>query len=139
MFSRNDRLKELFLHEISTLLPTLRDPGLSGILTVTGLELAKDQKSAKVFYSVLGTAMDKQSTAAALERSIPFVRKMLYSRLDLKFIPRLTFHYDATPERAHRIENILRSLEPAAPDAPPPPLSPEDALTRAATKKKRRR
>ena len=88
---------------------------------------------------MLGTALEKQSTAAALERTIPFIRKMLFSRLDLKLIPHLSFIFDSTPERAHRIENILRSLEPGAPGAPPPPRSSEDALTQAATKKKRRR
>lgn len=143
MYARIDRLKELFLHEISGILPTLQDPGLSGILTVTGLDLSKDQKSAKVFYSVLGTAMDKAGTDAALERCIPFIRRALYSRLDLKFIPRLSFLYDDTPERAHRIENILRRLDPAA-QASPTPEAAEESLGRAASKgsppkKKRRR
>ena len=55
MFSRNDRLRELFRTEIVKALREVKDPGLSGFLTITDVEISADRKTAKVFYSILGS------------------------------------------------------------------------------------
>jgi len=118
MFSRSDRLKELFQHEISGLVAALKDPGLSGFLTVTGVDLSADMKTARVYYSVLGSTLDRESTARALERSAGHLRSELKGKLSIKYIPKIAFVFDETPERAHRIESLLSQLhedsQPAA-------------------------
>lgn len=135
MFKRSDRLKELFLQQVSTLLRDVKDPGISGLLTVTGVDLSPDMKNARVFYSVLGTAEDKERTAEALERAAPYLRQRLRERVRLKFTPKLSFRYDETPERAHRIEDLLARIKSEDPSAPP--SSAED-LARLASRSSRR-
>ncbi|MBI4678291.1 MAG: 30S ribosome-binding factor RbfA [Elusimicrobia bacterium] len=110
MYSRNDRLNALLMVEISIALRCVKDPGLGGLLTVTGVELAPDRKVATVFYSVLGEARQRQSTAQALKRAAPFVRHTMAKRLSLKVIPQVVFKFDETPQRADRVETILNRL-----------------------------
>ena len=66
MFDRGERISELLLHEVSSLLREVKDPGLAGLVTVTALKLSRDRKDAVAYYSVLGTAEQKESTAKAL-------------------------------------------------------------------------
>ena len=110
MISRSVRLQELFQHEISALVSTLKDPGIAGFLTVTGVELSADVRTAKVFFSVLGSPLDRESTTRALERSAGHLRAELKRKVSIKYIPKLVFVFDETPERAHRIESLISQL-----------------------------
>ncbi|MBI4425713.1 MAG: 30S ribosome-binding factor RbfA [Elusimicrobia bacterium] len=110
-FDRSERVAELLQREISLLLREVKDPGVSGLVTVTGLKLARDRKSAMVFYSVLGSREQKDSTAKALERAANFLRHELRDRVKLRSVPKIAFAYDPTPERAQRIEEILVDIE----------------------------
>jgi len=111
MFSRNARISEVLLHELSRLVRSVKDPGLCGILTLTGLDLSPDRKKARVFFSILGSAEERESSAKALNRAAPFLRRGLRPVMDLRSVPELEFQYDHTPEKADRIERILGKLE----------------------------
>jgi ribosome-binding factor A len=45
-----------------------------------------------------------------LESASGFIRKVLSERVELRSFPRLRFHWDVTPERADRIEQLLASI-----------------------------
>src|SRR5271165_6301008 len=122
MFQRRERVVELLKQELSSLIRTLKDPKLGGLLTITGLELSRDMKTARVFYSVMGTEEDRKSTAKILDRSINYLYHQLKGRLSMRFIPFLQFKYDNTPAQAHRIEEILSRIHED--DSPKPPQSP---------------
>ena len=108
---RGQRIAELLRQQVSILLREVKDPGVSGLVTITDIKLAKDRKSAVLFYSVLGSAEQRASTAEALERCVPFLRRQLMETVVLRTIPKLSFEYDATPERAQRIEALLSTIE----------------------------
>lgn len=143
MYKRSVRLRELFLQAISTTIREVKDPGLgSGILTFTDLTLASDMKTARVYYSLLGTPEDRRATQKALERSEGFIRKKLFGKLRLKFIPKLTFTFDKTPAEAHRIESLLSRInaEKAPPgEAPAAELSDARLNALASTRSRRRK
>lgn len=111
MYERSDRLKELFREEIVAALRALKDPGISGFLTVTGLDLSTDRKLAKVFYSVIGDERQRKSTAKALERCAAYIRHILRKRVQIKTIPHVVFEYDITPQKASRIDKLLLDIE----------------------------
>ncbi|MBI5629528.1 MAG: 30S ribosome-binding factor RbfA [Elusimicrobia bacterium] len=111
MFARSERLKELFKIEIIQALRGVKDPGVSGLMTVTDLALSPDMKTATVYYSVLGSARQRAGTAGALERAAPYLRQVLRKRLSLKFIPHFVFLYDDTPRKASRIDQLLMRIE----------------------------
>lgn len=107
MYSRNDRLKEVFRAEITTALRTVKDPGLSGFLTITDVELSVDRKIVTVYYSIMGSPAEKKSTEKALERSAMYIRALLKKRLSLSMIPTPVFRYDDTPLKATRVDKLL--------------------------------
>lgn len=110
-YDRGERVAELLQQQVSMLLREVKDPGVAGLVTVTGLKLSKDRKNAIVFYSVLGSEEQKASTAKALARVAPYLRHQLRDVVQLRSIPQLEFRFDPTPERAQRIEEILSGLE----------------------------
>ena len=111
MFSRAERLRELFKVELSLALRGVKDPGLSGFLTLTDLTLSPDLKSATVYYSVIGSGRERENTAKALERCAPYLKQVLRKRLSLRLIPTFTFAFDETPQKASRIDKLLLQIE----------------------------
>jgi ribosome-binding factor A len=110
-FERTDRLKELYREEVALALQGVKDPGLKGFLTITGLEISPDGKRADVFYSILGTDQDRKDTAGALERCAKYIRQVLRKKLTVKFLPDFVFKYDDTPKKAAAIDKMLLKLE----------------------------
>ena len=139
-FQRRDRLVELIREQLAEVLREVKDPRLSGFLTITGVDLSPDYKNATAFYSILGSEEDRASSAEALTSAAPFIRHQLRKRLSIKIIPVVAFEYDRTPERAGRVLELLTEIEkdrqahpPAKEEAEPP--SPEPApKARAAAK-----
>lgn len=111
MFERSDRLKELFREEIVEALRGVKDPGVAGFMTVTGVDLSADRKTVTVYYSIIGDPRQQKSTAKALERSAPYIRHVLRKRLSIKVIPQVVFEYDETPKKASRIDKLLLDIE----------------------------
>ncbi|HEX4049095.1 MAG TPA: 30S ribosome-binding factor RbfA [Elusimicrobiota bacterium] len=111
MYDRAERLKELFKEQVTELLRQVKDPGLTGFLTVTGLDLSADRKTATVFYSVLGSDAERASAGKALERAAPYLRELLKKKVAIRTIPNLKFEYDDTPKKASRIDALLLKLE----------------------------
>lgn len=107
---RNERLRELFLQEISEALKGVNGINAHGILTLTGTDLTKDGKILYVYYSVLGSDEDRQRKQLLLSANIRDVRSRLFRRLRLKVIPEIVFKFDGTPEKASQIEDIFRQI-----------------------------
>lgn len=135
-FTRQDRLKGLFLREIVAAVRELKDPGLAGFLTITDVEVTRDLKEGKVFYSMLGSPLDKEMAARALERAKGHIHQRLFATLSIRRVPVLTFVYDETPEKAQRVETLLAQIH-AEEGAPPP--EPPSKLDSVASKSFRRR
>jgi ribosome-binding factor A len=107
---RAQRVSSLLKEEVSWILEReLKDPEVS-MVTIVEVELSKDFRLARVYFSSL--ASDEQALAElkALNKASPFIRKLLYRRLDLKMIPELTFERDTAFEYARRIEVLLARI-----------------------------
>lgn len=89
----------------------VKDPGISGFMTVTDVKLSADMKTATVYYSILGSDHQRRSTAEALERAAPYVRQVLRKRLSLRTLPQFVFAYDETPLKASRVDQLLLQIE----------------------------
>lgn len=109
-FLRADRLRELLKSEVTRALRSIKDPGMAGLLTVTDVEISADLKRATIYYSVLGSVFERLSTAKALDRCAGAVQHMLRPRISMKFVPRVSFVYDKTPERASHIDRLLNKI-----------------------------
>jgi len=108
--SRPDRVADQIRSELASLLARdVHDPGI-GFVTLTRVSVSPDLQQARVNYTVLGDDKARQNTAKALERASPFLRRQIGSRLRLKRVPELLFHYDESVSGQDRIEQILNEL-----------------------------
>ena len=111
MARRNERVSKLIRSEISELLEReINDPRLSGLISVTDVSLSPDFKHAKVFISVLGTQTNRKETIEAFDAASGFLRRELASRLKLRNIPQLSFHYDDSIERGAKLLELIAQV-----------------------------
>jgi ribosome-binding factor A len=109
--------------EIATLLAEgVKDPRVTGLVTVTAVEMSRDLSSALVFVSVYADEAARAATIEGLNAVAPTFRSRIGRALRLRLAPGITFRLDESVARAARIESLLNSVRPAdepAPDAPP--------------------
>jgi ribosome-binding factor A len=79
----------------------------SKLITVTEVRMTPDLKTARVYVIPLGGIGTKETVRILTENS-HLVRKALSKRLDIKFLPKLTFVEDNSFEYAEKIEKIIR-------------------------------
>lgn len=108
---RQPRVAQAIQKEISQMvLRELKDPRL-GFVTITQIEVTKDLRIARVFYSVMGNEPARQSSQRALEAAKGFIRKRLGERLRLRYTPELQFILDDSIEKHLRITKLLNDLK----------------------------
>ena len=108
---RPDRVGDQIRQELSELLSrgTVHDPGI-GFITLTRVKVSPDLQLARVYYTTLGDPKERRETEKALERATPFFRRQVGSRLQLRRVPELQFHFDESVAHQDRVEQILRDL-----------------------------
>ena len=73
MSRRTEQVNELLREELSGLLAReVRDPRVSGIVSITGVDVSPDLRHAKVWVSVYGSDEDRASTMEALHAARAF-------------------------------------------------------------------
>src|ERR687896_560287 len=108
--SRPDRVADQIRSELAMLLAReVHDPGI-GFVTLTRVQVSPDLQTARVLYTALGDDKTRATSARALERAAPFLRRQIGSRLRLKRAPELKFVYDDSIAGQDRIEQILSEL-----------------------------
>ena len=95
-------LGELFLRNEAKI-PTIN----SRLITVTEVRMTPDLKTARVYVIPLG-GIDTKEIVKILTEYSHLVRKALSKRLDIKFLPKLTFIEDNSFEYAEKIEKIIK-------------------------------
>ena len=108
--SRPDRVADQIRSELAMLLAReVHDPGV-GFVTLTRVQVSPDLQTARIHFTSLGDEKAQQSSARALERAAPFLRRQIGSRLRLKRVPELKFVYDESIAGQDRIERLLNEL-----------------------------
>ena len=79
----------------------------SKLVTVTEVRMTPDLKTARVYIIPLG-GVDTKETVKILTENSHLVRRALSKRLDIKFLPKLTFVEDNSFEYAEKIEKIIK-------------------------------
>jgi ribosome-binding factor A len=106
-YSRTLRVNEVVRETLADALERMSDPRLT-MVTITGVAVAPDLRSATVYYSALGRQDD--DTLHALRSAAPHLRATLGREVRLKYLPRLDFRVDPGIEHGQRVEEIIRGL-----------------------------
>lgn len=111
MTRRTERINDLLREEISDLLRRgVKDPRVTGLVTITDVDVSPDLRRAKVFVSVMGTDEEKTSTLQALRAAAHFIRRELRKRLTIRRTPELDFLQDDSLARGARILELLEEV-----------------------------
>ncbi|HRD02404.1 MAG TPA: 30S ribosome-binding factor RbfA [Candidatus Saccharicenans sp.] len=106
---RPKRVSQLIQQEISQYLIN-ELPEMTGFLTVTGVEMPADLRTARISVSVL--QKDKrQSVLKLLERNASHFRRLLASRLNLRYNPELIFILDTSVDQEEKIDRLLELVK----------------------------
>jgi ribosome-binding factor A len=115
---RADRVAEAIREEVATFLRNdAKDPRISPLVTVTGCEVTRDLRHAKVFVSVMGTAAERKQTFEGLASVATHLRARVGRALRLRLAPEITFKPDESVAHAARIEDLLAQIKDGKPPA----------------------
>lgn len=107
---RLQRVRQLIKTEIMNLiLHEVKDPRI-GFVTISDVDVSKDLRHARVYFSTLGDKQDREKTQEGLNSAAPYFRSMLAKNLDLKFTPELQFLFDDSFERAEHLSKLLSDI-----------------------------
>ena len=115
--NRMGRINEEIQRELSALIPRVKDPRVTGMISVTAVETSPDLKYAKVFISVLDKASEEQ-VLKGLKSAGGWLRRELGRALDLRSTPELTFVRDDSIDKGAHILEMLRNPEIVKPANP---------------------
>jgi ribosome-binding factor A len=111
--ARARRLAERITKIVAEMLERrVKDPRL-GFVTVTEARLTNDLREATVFYTVYGSAEEREETAAALRSATGIIRTEVGRQLGLRHTPSLEFVADALPDNARRIDDLVAAAKSA--------------------------
>ena len=108
-FNRVD--EELKKNVSSIIMNDIKDPNLSGLISVTKAKVTPDLKYAKVYVSILN-AKDVKKDLAILKKSAGLTRSLLAKRMNLRITPEIIFELDDSMEYGARIDSILKEILP---------------------------
>ncbi|MDX1945454.1 MAG: 30S ribosome-binding factor RbfA [Pirellulaceae bacterium] len=98
------------------ILTEVRDPRVQGV-TVVGVEVAPDMKSAKVNVSVMGDEKAQRLCLAGLQGAAGFLQRKIADEIDTRYTPRLTFVMDKGVKNSLEVLRILKEVLPDGPSS----------------------
>jgi ribosome-binding factor A len=119
---RPDRVAAAIREEVAGFLADgAKDPRVTGLVTVTGVDLTRDLRHAKVFVSVLGSDAERKETFEGLASIASHLKIRVGRALRLRVAPDIEFKADDSIARAARIETLLAQIKDGKnpPDEPP--------------------
>ena len=109
---RLGRIDEEYKKEISQIIGyELKNPSITGMISVTKVKVTNDLKFAKVYVSILNSKNIKD-TLAGLKKSSGYIRSELAKRVNLRNTPELIFELDDSIEYGAKIDSILKEIMP---------------------------
>lgn len=91
----------------------IQDDDLKGVIVIVSeVTVSPDVRNATAYISAIGQK-PQDAVVAALNRHTKFVRGELAPKVDLKYMPQLTFVLDPSFKNAERIDEVLKSPDVA--------------------------
>ena len=100
--NRLNRINEELKKEISNVISfELKNPNVTGLISVTKAKITPDLKYAKIYVSIM----------EGLKESAGFIRSQVAKTINLRITPELIFEIDDSLEYGEKIEKILKELK----------------------------
>ena len=109
------RINDDIKRELSELIPTLKDPRVRGLISITRVDTTADLRYCKVYVSSLDKG-DETGMIRGLKSASGYLRRALAQRMTLRYTP------DDSIDQGNRIIGMLgeiRDAEPVGPSSDP--------------------
>lgn len=108
--NRMNRIDEELKKEISNIISyELKDPNLTGMISVTKVDTTPDLRFARVYVSMINAKSNK-GNLARLKKCSGFIRSEVARKVNLRTTPELIFIFDESLEYGSRIDSILENI-----------------------------
>ncbi|HHZ00509.1 MAG TPA: 30S ribosome-binding factor RbfA [Sedimentibacter sp.] len=102
---RYNRLSEEIKRALSDIIRSdVKDPRISELMSITGVQVTEDLKFAKIYVS---DYKDIDTTLIALESAKGFIKREIGKRVKMRIIPELIFMRDDSIERGLHISKLI--------------------------------
>ena len=108
---RYDRMAEEIKKTISEIIREMKDPRISAMTTIMGVEVTNDLKQAKVKVSVYDKDdAVRQQSVDALNYAAGFITREIGRRMEIRALPKLKFTLDNSIEYSVHISKLIDDL-----------------------------
>lgn len=109
--SRMEKINQQIRREICEILQQeMADPRLE-FVSITQVQVSKDLRNAKVFFSALGNHAQGEQARQCLEKARGLIRKNLGKRISIRYLPELSFYLDKSLEYSAQIDETIKELK----------------------------
>ena len=115
--NRINRINEDIQRELASLIRTVKDPRVHGLISITRVDTTTDLRYCRVFVSVLDKTQEKD-VIRGLKSAAGYLRRELGMAMSLRYTPELQFTADDSIEYGAHILEMLRDptkVKPANP------------------------
>lgn len=106
-----DRISEDIKREIISVMRELKDPRITGMLTVVKVDVSSDMSYAKIYISAMEGIQVANQSVKGLNAAAGFIRRQLGANLHLRKSPELTFVADDSIEKGMKLFEKLKGVE----------------------------
>lgn len=109
---RIDKVNEEIRHSLASLLTSVKDPRVRGVVSIVHVDTTPDFKQARIYISVLNDS-DTQEVLKGLKSAAGFLRRELGRSVDLRNTPELLFIKDESIKYGSHILDLLHTIKPS--------------------------
>jgi ribosome-binding factor A len=108
---RPARVAHEFQREVGALIARgLRDPRITGFITVTGAKMSPDLKEVVVYVSIHGEDKVREDTLEGLKAAAGYLQREAARTIKLRYTPHLRFVYDESVAEGDKIDRLLKQV-----------------------------
>ena len=89
----------------------MKNPGITGIISVTKVDTTPDLEYCKVYVSIFTPGGDKEEVFNQIKHSAGFIRRELCKKVQLRKVPFLTFYLDDSYTYGEKIEDKIEEIQ----------------------------
>ena len=104
------RINEEIKRELTDVMRSLKDPRITGLLSIVKVDLSGDMSHAKIYISSMDGFEAAKEAVTGLTHAAGFIRREINLRLNLRTSPDFKFIADDSIEHSAEINKILGGL-----------------------------
>ncbi|HEY9900275.1 MAG TPA: 30S ribosome-binding factor RbfA [Pantanalinema sp.] len=108
---RAERVSEVIKDVVADAIRRLKDSRITGMVSITDVEVSGDLRHAKIFVSIYGDEPTQALTMEGLSSAVGFIRSEVGKAVKLRVVPELHFKQDRSIEHGAHIHDLLARIK----------------------------